>query len=84
ASTRLLMENFYRARYQGDTMDKAAALRVAQMNLMHNFIDQKPAQRGTVTASFGSIKARELKPWEGTGFSHPYYWAPFVIMGNWK
>jgi CHAT domain-containing protein len=22
--------------------------------------------------------------WEGTGFSPPYYWAPFVIMGNWR
>jgi CHAT domain-containing protein len=23
-------------------------------------------------------------PWEGTGFSHPYYWATFVIMGSWR
>ncbi|MDR1081573.1 MAG: tetratricopeptide repeat protein [Deltaproteobacteria bacterium] len=22
--------------------------------------------------------------WEGTGFSHPYYWSPFVVMGAWK
>ncbi|MDR1036906.1 MAG: tetratricopeptide repeat protein [Deltaproteobacteria bacterium] len=22
--------------------------------------------------------------WDGTGFSHPYFWAPFVVMGSWK
>jgi CHAT domain-containing protein/tetratricopeptide (TPR) repeat protein len=22
--------------------------------------------------------------WEGNGFSHPYYWSPFVLMGAWK
>jgi CHAT domain-containing protein len=22
--------------------------------------------------------------WTGTGWSHPYFWAPFVLMGNWR
>ncbi|MDR2461271.1 MAG: tetratricopeptide repeat protein [Deltaproteobacteria bacterium] len=83
-STGILMSNFYRIRYEGNTMDKASALRLAQIELMSERSNAQPNKRGIVLASFESIKMPAAKPWEGKGFSHPYYWAPFVLMGNWK
>jgi CHAT domain-containing protein len=84
ASTGLLMTNFYQNRYGGNAEDKASALRMAQLSLMNENIDIQPSQRGPVLAKSGSVKIPVAKPWDGQGFSHPYYWAPFVIMGNWK
>jgi CHAT domain-containing protein/tetratricopeptide (TPR) repeat protein len=26
----------------------------------------------------------EAPPWDGTGFSHPYYWARLVLLGDWR
>jgi CHAT domain-containing protein len=32
-----------------------------------------------------SLLTGAIKPKEGNGdYSHPYYWAPFVLMGNWR
>jgi CHAT domain-containing protein len=27
---------------------------------------------------------KELPPWEGTGSSHPHWWAGFVLIGDWR
>jgi CHAT domain-containing protein len=78
------MVNFYESRFKGETMDKASALREAQVKLMNESYDAVPVKRRRAVGSFGSIKIPEAKTWEGLGFSHPNYWAPFVIMGNWK
>ncbi|MDR1313430.1 MAG: tetratricopeptide repeat protein, partial [Deltaproteobacteria bacterium] len=43
--------------------------------------------RGTAIGSTGISGGARLSsapPWEGQGFSHPYYWAPFVLMGSWR
>jgi CHAT domain-containing protein len=43
-------------------------------------------ERGSAVA--GVAGAAEVagteSPWAGRGWSHPYYWAPFVIMGDWR
>jgi CHAT domain-containing protein/tetratricopeptide (TPR) repeat protein len=75
ASTRLLMQEFYRLRGEGEGMTKAEALRLAQLALL----------RGDATGGSG---ARGLRAPGGdtaaTKFSHPYFWAPFILIGNWK
>jgi CHAT domain-containing protein len=32
----------------------------------------------------GAAGSAATPRWEGSGWSHPYYWAPFVLMGNWR
>lgn len=71
ASTATLMTRFYEERAGGET--KAEALRRAQLSLLE--IDAEAgAQRG-----FSMVGLPDAEP----GFRHPYYWAPFVLMGNW-
>jgi CHAT domain-containing protein len=84
ASTGLLMADFYSLRF-AQSMNKAEALRKAQLNLMENVkISTTDTPRGVPIAAFGSLATPAAEPWTGEGFSHPYYWAPFVIMGNWR
>jgi CHAT domain-containing protein/Tfp pilus assembly protein PilF len=75
-STSLLMQEFYRRLESVPGMLKAEALRQAQLALL----------RGDISRSGGSADARGValpgKP-SLPGFTHPYYWAPFFLMGNW-
>jgi CHAT domain-containing protein/Tfp pilus assembly protein PilF len=85
-STRVLMQHFYSNLAKGTStapMTKAAALRQAQLSLLRGnaSISDNPEQRGLV------LEARPGSPTPSTastssGFSHPYYWAPFILMGN--
>jgi CHAT domain-containing protein len=85
ASTSLLMREFYRLRFK-ERQNKACALRNAQIALMHadDTADKSPLPptRGIPVSANGNQP--EIAPWSGKGYSHPYYWAPFILMGNWK
>ena len=75
ASTRLLMQEFYRLRGEGQT--KAEALRQAQLTLLRgNASGTGVVGRGLRMPGGGDTAA--------TKFSHPYFWAPFILIGNWK
>jgi CHAT domain-containing protein len=56
-STATLMNALYRA-HQVDHLDKAEALRHAQLALLHGGGSSVP-------------------------YAHPFFWAPFILMGNW-
>jgi CHAT domain-containing protein len=80
SSTAQLMAEFYRLREAHPEWTKAHALREAQIEMI----------QGVLTPTAGQL-TRSLsvsKPQKGTAtlpcFSHPYYWAPFVLSGNWK
>jgi CHAT domain-containing protein len=89
ASTGELMKEFYAERY-AKRKNKAEALRSAQLKLLRNNdgLTSKPVfteSRGKLMAAmFLNGEANAAPPWPGKGFSHPYYWAPFVLMGNWR
>jgi CHAT domain-containing protein len=72
-STGLLMQLFYHFR-ENEQLSKAEALRKAQLELLH------ADQPGAASA------VRGIVPHSGTSnierYSHPYHWAPFVLMGN--
>jgi CHAT domain-containing protein len=68
ASTSILMSDFYARWLGGKPMTKVAALREAQMALLHGS-----------TAAAGATSAGGAPP-----FAHPYYWAPFVLIGNFQ
>ena len=67
-STSLIMQAFYRHRLEG--LGKAAALAAAQRDALNGDLD---SQTVTGTAEPGTAK----------DFSSPYYWSPFVLVGDW-
>jgi len=75
-STGLLMREFYREREANPSLTKLEALRRAQIKLLKGEV--KPASieknRGVRTSAAGAKPA---------DWKHPYYWAPFFLMGNW-
>jgi CHAT domain-containing protein len=82
-STSLLMQAFYQNLSQGKT--KAEALKNAQTTMLRiNTTD-------TVTQAYNQLnRSLSIKPTtplptttpKPTGYSHPYYWAPFILIGN--
>lgn len=80
-STAAFMQRFYRGR-RANNATKVEALQAAQLAMIRGKITPTSAltalargkQRGTVE---GSAPA-------SADYSHPYYWAPFVLSGNWR
>jgi CHAT domain-containing protein/Tfp pilus assembly protein PilF len=78
ASTGLLMGDFYKRWAEGaGKVTKVEALRQAQLDLLLGKV--MPASGGD-GRGFGS----RINPGVPAGYSHPFYWAPFVLMGNWR
>lgn len=68
-STGDLMADFYKRWVEGNgKVTKAKALRLAQLDLLHGEVKPKPDPTDPTR----------------TSFAPPYYWAPFVLIGNWK
>ncbi len=86
-STQLFMREFYHLHSVKPNITKGGTLREAQLALL----------RGQIRAGPVKIAAKNLD--RGTGsvagqprfetdpkapFAHPYFWAPFILIGNWK
>lgn len=80
-ATPILMRDFYHAMIdQGLT--KAEALRVAQVSMLtgeESLVVAANIERGVAPRQ----KKKAAKESEPTTFAHPYFWSPFVLMGNW-
>jgi CHAT domain-containing protein/tetratricopeptide (TPR) repeat protein len=83
ASTAALMTEFYRLHKVHTDWSKLHALQFAQIELLN----------GDLTTSSGPLRASSavdipahsyIWPKGLPRFSHPHYWAPFVLVGNWK
>ena len=85
-STRLLMQRFYQIRdAQAGTL-KAEALRQAQLSLLRG--EEKTAagderRRGISTEVSNSSRSGTMFSPKAP-FAHPFFWAPFMLIGNWK
>jgi CHAT domain-containing protein/tetratricopeptide (TPR) repeat protein len=80
SSTGELMGDFYKRWSEGaGRVTKAEALRTAQLDLLHGEVKPKAGRSGR-----GLAAENASAPDAPSGYGHPYYWAPFVLMGNWR
>jgi CHAT domain-containing protein len=76
-STALLMADFYKQWLASPGTTKAAALRQAQLDMLRGTAGSASASRPKETKE--ATEKKTVPP-----FSHPFYWAPFILIGNWK
>ena len=87
--TKELMLNFYRIRQANAGMPKAEALREAQIALLKGTSKTAPANKTDRTGVFGAKDAEKTNqpPYKtdaNAPLAHPYYWSPFILIGNWR
>jgi CHAT domain-containing protein len=84
-STALLMRALYQA-HKSEHVDKADALRDAQLALLRGTAHSDSAgkaERG-LTRVDSPPAAASFTADPHAPFAHPFYWAPFILMGNWQ
>jgi len=82
SSTALLMHAFYQAHSQG--LDKSDALRRSQLALLHGGVQLAQLPDDVRSAIRLAAPPANSRADPKIPFAHPYYWAPFVLMGNWQ
>jgi CHAT domain-containing protein len=87
-STARLMQQFYRNRLADQRFTKAEALQQAQLALLTGKVkaaESKTAKpRSSVLAGEAGKGAPAFKPVPNAPYAHPYYWAPLILIGNWR
>jgi CHAT domain-containing protein len=73
-STGAFTQHFYRVHQDG--LSKAQALQAAQIAYIE-------ARHVAMAISKGELKPEDRIKLYPRHFDHPFYWAPFVLMGNW-
>jgi CHAT domain-containing protein len=92
ASTKELMQTFYRLREGQPGLPKVEALRQAQLTLLRGHGPPEAAMRhesraGVLVADASSGPGGALPrflPDSRAPYAHPAFWAPFVLIGNWR
>lgn len=90
-STGLFMREFYRL-HETEKLTKAEAMRRVQVGFISGELRpdtapvalrgaMRPPPSGAVAA--GIAKVAKYTPDPKAPFAHPFFWAPFILMGNW-
>lgn len=77
-ATAQLMETMYRIRQDKPELGKSEALRAAQSQMADGLL--KPQTAGQGARGVGAPRVQG----GASAWNHPYYWAPFILIGNWK
>lgn len=95
-STALWMSEFYRLKKENPQMSKAKAMQEAQIKMIKGGIKGKSVKRCAPHSSpaaqftsgdmfFETDDDKGFYPCNADApYSHPYYWAPFILIGNWR
>jgi CHAT domain-containing protein/tetratricopeptide (TPR) repeat protein len=85
-STQMLMTEFYRLKKENPDMTKSEAIQMAQRGMLDGKLKASGKDSGCRGPKvFGaSGGAAEFKCDPNAPFTHPYFWAPFVLIGNWR
>jgi CHAT domain-containing protein len=87
-STALLMREFYRIRRAHPEWTKVKALSAAQEELFTGKLagSSLVATRTRVKRREAGTGKLDAPPWPSDRpmFAHPFYWAPFILTGNWR
>ena len=83
-ATAVIMQSFYR-NWVGAKMSKASALRMAQISMIRGDLKAAGKGGGCRAEPFGRTPDKnEFKCDPNAPYSHPYFWSPFVLIGNWR
>jgi len=80
SSTSRLMSDFYARWVKTPEQGKAEALRQAQLAFIHGMAS---SDGGRTDRGF-AVEDSTMKEAHPAGFAHPFYWAPFVLIGNFQ
>jgi CHAT domain-containing protein len=92
-STAELMSRFYKTYNSQTGVNKATSLRSAQIALLRGkyktagAANRQLTREDAETAAKIKIDSAKLKPFKAAKtapFAHPFYWSPFILIGNWK
>jgi CHAT domain-containing protein len=84
-STSAFMTEFYRIKNDKPSVSKAEAIQLAQKAMLDGSIKSSGQGNGCRADNFGSdSKDRPFRCDPNSPFSHPYFWSPFVLIGNWR
>jgi CHAT domain-containing protein len=83
--TSMFMSEFYRLKKADPKLSKAEAIRLTQKEMIDGKIKASGQTGGCRAEDFGSAgKTNQFKCDPNAPFSHPYFWSPFVLIGNWR
>lgn len=87
-STALLMQRFYELRERG-RMSKTRAIGTVQREFIHGSLGSPqdlpgPSVIFTIANQVGASKPQGNDGGLDFSYSHPFFWAPFVLTGNWR
>jgi len=86
ASTGAFMQEMYRLKVQSPALSKAEALRQVQQAFIAGRVAVQavtPARGARAAGAAGVTPASPYVQDPAAPFAHPFFWAPFVLMGNW-
>ncbi|PYS91922.1 MAG: hypothetical protein DMF62_01490 [Acidobacteria bacterium] len=84
-STAAFMAEFYRIKTKSPEMTKAEAIRLTQKEMIDGKIKATGQNGSCRSDNFVTPgKQNDFKCDPNAPFSHPYFWSPFVLIGNWR
>ena len=87
-STGELMTEFYRILEENPKIGKAEALQTAQIKMIGGEYKTKEEaakkRSDLINLSSESANQPKFETDKKAPFAHPYFWSPFVLIGNWK